>query len=265
VLAARQARWISATDVSLLLRLVRRDFEARFAGSILGLGWAIVHPLANIALYWMVFGVLLSGGRFGLGAAGESYATFLIAGLLPWMGFQEAVLRSSGSILDNGVILKRIPFKSQILVAVPTVTALVLEVVGLALFCLILLVMGHTFSWMLALLPVALVVQAVFQLGLGLLLAPMVTLFRDLQQMLGFALYALLFLSPVLYPVREDWKILFDWNPMTPLVSLFRSTILGGPLPSAGSFVYLGVVIAIVLIVGTRLTGKLGPTFVDSI
>jgi lipopolysaccharide transport system permease protein len=265
VLAARQGRWISAADLSLLLRLVRRDFEARFAGSVLGLGWAIIHPLANIALYWVVFGLLLSGGRFGLGGEGDSYAKFLIAGLLPWMGFQEAVIRSSTSIVDNGVILKRIPFKSQILVAVPTVTALALEVVGLALFCVILLLMGHAFTWTLLLLPVALALQAVFQLGLGLLLAPVVTLFRDLQQVLGFVLYALFFLSPILYPVREDWKILFDWNPMTPLISLFRSAVLGGPLPSAGSFVYLGVVMAIVSIGGIRLTGKLGPTFVDTI
>lgn len=265
MLATRQGRWITGTDLSLLWRLVRRDFEARFAGSVLGLGWGILHPLANIALYWLVFGLLLSGGRFGAGGEGDSYAKFLIAGLLPWMGFQEAVMRSSGSILENGVILKRIPFKSQILVAVPTVTALVLELVGIVLFCSILVVMGHAFSWTLVLLPLAILVQAILQLGLGLLLAPIVTLFRDLQQVLGFVLYALLFLSPVLYPVRAGWEILFQWNPMTPLISLFRATVLGGPLPSAGSIVYLCGVTALVGIAGAWLMGKLGPSFVDTI
>jgi lipopolysaccharide transport system permease protein len=245
------------------MRLVRRDFEARFAGSVLGLGWGIVHPLANIALYWLVFGLLLSGGRFGAGGEGDSYAKFLIAGLLPWLGFQEAVMRGSGSILENGVILKRIPFRSHILVAVPGVTALVLEAVGLVLFLVILTVFGHRFSWAVMLLPVAVVVQAVFQLGLGLLLAPLVTLFRDLQQVLGFVLYALFFLSPVLYPVRANWAILFNWNPMTPLISLFRTAVLGGPLPSAGSIVYLLVVVLIVAVAGFHLTSRMGHSFVD--
>lgn len=172
-------------------------------------------------------------------------------------------MRSSGSILENGVILKRIPFKSQILIAVPGMTALALEIVGIALFALILLVLGHTFVWTLALLPVAILIQAVLQLGLGLLLAPLVTLFRDLQQVLGFVLYALFFLSPVLYPVRPNWEFLFNWNPMTPLISLFRSAVLGAPLPSIGSIVYLIVVVIIVTGVGLRLTRKLGPSFVD--
>lgn len=265
MLATRQGAWITATDLSLLVRLVRRDFEARFAGSVLGLGWAIIHPLANIALYWVVFGLLLSGGRFGAGGEGDSYAKFLIAGLLPWMGFQEAVMRSSGSILENGVILKRIPFKSQILVAVPTLTALVLELSGILLFCVILLLLGHSFTWTVALVPVAILLQALLQLGLGLLLAPVVTLFRDIQQVLGFILYAVFFLSPVLYPVRAGWEILFEWNPMTPLISLFRSAMLGGPLPSGGSIVYLCVVTGVVLLGGSRLAARLGPTFVDTI
>jgi lipopolysaccharide transport system permease protein len=265
VLANRQGRLLSSADLSLLWRLVRRDFEARFAGSVLGLGWAIIHPLANIALYWVVFGLLLSGGRFGTGGEGDSYAKFLIAGLLPWMGFQEAVIRSSGSILENGVILKRIPFRSQLLVAVPTLTAMALQIVGIVLFCAILLVMGHSFERTLALLPVAIVIQAALQLGLGLLLAPLVTLFRDLQQVLGFILYALFFLSPVLYPIRSGWEILFQWNPMTPMISLFRATVLGGPLPSAGSLVYLCGVTVAVGMAGARLTSKLGPSFVDTL
>lgn len=265
MLATRQGSRIGRNDLSLLWRLVRRDFEARFAGSVLGLGWAIIHPLANIALYWVVFGLLLSGGRFGTGGVEDSYAKFLIAGLLPWMGFQEAVMRASGSILENGVILKRIPFRSQILIAVPTVTALLLQCVGLSLFALILLATGHRFTWVIALLPVALIVQAAFQLGLGLLLAPIVTIFRDLQQVLGFVLYAVFFLSPVLYPVKEEWRILFEWNPMTPLVSLFRGAMLGGPLPSPGSLVYLIVVLTIALVGGAFLSRKLGPTFVDMI
>lgn len=265
MLATRQGQRVTATDLSLLFRLVRRDLEARFAGSVLGLGWAIVHPLANIALYWVVFGLLLGGGRFGDAGQGDSYAQFLIAGLLPWMGFQEAIMRSSSSILENGVILKRIPFKSQLLVAVPTVTALLFEIVGLTLFIGILLVMGHSFSRSILLLPVAILLQAVFQLGLGMLLAPVVTLFRDILQVLGFVLYALFFLSPVLYPVRAGWEILFQWNPVTPLIGLFRATVLGGPLPSIGSIVYLLLATAAACLLGAKLMGRLGPSFVDSL
>src|SRR6266498_1133381 len=94
---------------SLLLQLVRRDFEQRFVGSVVGWIWGIIHPLVLLLSYSFVFGVCLKQNEVT-----NNYAFFLFAGMLPWMLFSETVNRSSVSLLEQANLITKTVFPAEI-------------------------------------------------------------------------------------------------------------------------------------------------------
>jgi ABC-type polysaccharide/polyol phosphate export permease len=258
---------INASNLHLLRELIRRDITARFTGSALGLTWAVLQPLSLVALYWFVFTQILTGVRLGVpaGAGGDQpYIYFLITALLPWLGISEGLMRSTTSIVDNASIVRRLPLRSEILVIVPNASALVFQSIGLAIAIIAYGLTGGSLRG-LWLLPIAFAVQFVLQVGVGLLLAGAYVFFRDLTQVIGFVLSVVFYLSPILYPVTGRFERIFNWNPLTPLFGLFRSAILGAPLPEASSIVFLLIAAVTALVLGLLALGKVQPTIADLI
>jgi ABC-type polysaccharide/polyol phosphate export permease len=257
---------ITSATLHLLRELIKRDFQARFAGSALGLTWAVLQPLSLLLLYWFVFTFMIPGGRLGLASAvgNEPYLYFLIAGLVPWLGFNEGLIRSTGAIVENAALVRRLALRRELLVVVPNVSALIFQGVGLALFVVFLAVTGASLRG-LWLLPFAILMQFALQFGIGLVLSGVYVMFRDLMQVIGFALSIVFYLSPILYPISGRFEKLFFWNPLTPLLGLFRSALLDSPLPDAPSIVFLLIVTAASLASGLLFFGKVQPALADLI
>jgi ABC-type polysaccharide/polyol phosphate export permease len=245
----------------LLRELVKRDFAARFTGSALGLFWAVLQPLSLVVVYWFVFTYMFSRGP---ASGGDNYIFFLISGLLPWLGINEGVIRSTTSIVENAPMVRRLAFRSELLVVVPNASALIFEAVGLVLFLGFLLMRGAS-PRLIWLLPFALVLQFSMQVGLGWFLAAMYVVFRDLLPILGFALSVAFYLSPILYPVSPRFQTFFEWNPMTPLLGLFRSAMLSAALPTIGSLVFLLVTATIFFVGGLAFFRRSQATLADLI
>jgi lipopolysaccharide transport system permease protein len=248
-------------DLHLLKELVRRDFATRFAGSVLGLAWAVLQPLSLVVLYWFVFTFMIPRG---LGREGDRYIDFLIAGLIPWIGLNEGIVRSATSIVENAAMVRRLAFRSELIVIVPNASALIFESIGLMLFAIFLIIRDGV-PRMLWLLPLALLIQFTVQVGIGLFLAALYVFFRDLPQILTFLLSVVFYLSPILYPVSKRFEHFFLWNPLTPLMGLFRSAMLASPLPPAGSIVFLMIVASVVFAGGLFFFRKAQPTLADVI
>ncbi len=229
---------------------------------MLGVVWAVLQPLSLVILYWFVFTFMIPGGRAG--GLGEDYIYFLIAGLIPWLGFNEGMLRSTTTIVDNGTIVRRLPLRSELLVVVPNVSALIFECVALTIFLIGVVARGTSLRH-LWLLPIALALQLALQVGFGLFLAASYVFFRDLTQILAFALSILFYLSPILYPVGGRFEAVFFWNPLTALLGLFRSAFLAAPLPDAPSIVFLLIVVGVVLGAGLLFFRRSRSALVDLI
>ena len=242
--------------------LVRRDFHARFTGSALGVFWAVLQPLSLVILYWFVFTFMFTPR--GASGADSNYIYFLIAGLLPWLGINEGVVRSTTSIVENAPMVRRLAFRSELLVVVPNASAMIFEVIALGLFGGFLILRGAPprLAW---LLPLALALQFVVQVGVGWFLAATYVFFRDLTPILGFVLSVVFYLSPILYPVAGRFERFFIWNPMTPLLGLFRSALLSSAIPGAGSLVFLVAVAAAVFAGGLMFFRRAQPTLADLI
>ena len=205
---------------------------------------------------------MIPGGRAGGG--GDDYIYFLISGLLPWLGFSEGLMRATTSIVESSAIVRKLPLRSEVLVIVPNATALIFECVGLAIFVLALAARGMSLR-QLWLLPVALVVQLLLQIGIGFFLATTYVFFRDVPHIITFALAIGFYLSPILYGVTGRFERYFFWNPMTPLLGLFRSSMLSSPLPDGGSIVFLLTIAAFVCSAGLLFYRRAQPSLVDVI
>ena len=243
----------------LLRELVKRDLAARFAGSTLGRAWAIAQPLGLILVFWFVFSTLVPRA-FGTGQ--ESYIHFLVAGLIPWLAIAEGVNRSAVSIVENGSMVKRMAFRTELLVVVPNASAVLLELIALAL-AFAFAIFDRGAAGRIWILPFAILLQFGLQLGIGWMVAVMQVFFRDVAQILGFALTILFYLSPILYPPSAKFETIFSWNPMTPLIGLFRSAMLAAPLPSAPSIVFLLVVVVSVVAGGLLIFRRAEATLAD--
>jgi homopolymeric O-antigen transport system permease protein len=250
----------TSRNFNLLHQLIRRDLAARFTGSALGAAWAVLQPLTLVILYWFVFTFMIPQGP----GRDSSYVYFLIAGLVPWMAFNEGIMRSATSIVDNAAIVRRLAFRSELLVIVPNASAVVFELIGFVLFLSFLAARG-SITPRISVLPLAIAFQFAIQVGVGWMLAATYVFFRDLTQILGFVLSIVFYLSPILYDVPNRFGAIFHWNPLTPLLGLFRSAMLGSPLPPASSIVFLAAFAAVVFTGGLAFFRRTQPIFVDVI
>ena len=217
----------------LLAVLTKRELAARFAGSAGGILWVWLPPLLTVASYYLVFD-LVFGMRLGAGAPTARVGTYLIVGMLAWMGFADAVQRGMSSLLDAGSLLHKNPLPPALFPA-----RAVLASAAVYLPLLLLLVpayWGHHqgSAALLGLVP-ALLAQLLLAWLLGYLLAVLTAALRDVAQMMGFLLSIGVFAAPILFPLTmfpERWRGLLWLNPMTAWVLVYQSVLLQGQWPA---------------------------------
>jgi lipopolysaccharide transport system permease protein len=234
--------------------LFRRDVQAKYRGSILGLAWTLANPVLLMAVYLLVFSVLW---KTPFGTEGH-YALFLLVGLAAWLFFSQSVQAASRSMLDNANLIRKTRFPRQLVPLSIVATHLIsfgVMLVGLLIVNFILLPRVRATEWLA--LPLALALVA-FTGGLALVVASLNVLFRDIEFLVSALLLPLFFLTPVLYPLsdpqiaRRDWVVdLIHWgNPLSPVIEALRAPLFYGELPALGDTVYSVVAAVVALALG---------------
>lgn len=220
------------SERSLLATLVMRDLRARYAGSSVGLVWSLASPLLQIVILTLVFSYVLD---VRLRLPGDvPFPVVLAWGLFPWIGFQEGIARGTTSLVDNGVMIKRMAFRPGILVAQTAFAAAAQQAVAVVLLTVVMPLLGVPVraSVALCLLPFAL--QLSLMLGIGWILGVLHVYFRDTAQVVVAALQAWFYLTPIVYTLNtapETLQRLLLVNPLCGIVETFRALALGGPMP----------------------------------
>ena len=253
----------------LVRELVKRDFQSRYAGSVLGAIWSLVQPLFTLALFTFVFGVLLDLKLKELGVnRTESFALFLFGGLLPWMAFQEGVSRATTAVTDNADLVKKLRFPPQLLLVSIVLGALLHAGMAAIIYLGVLLFEGELSVTSLPILLVALPIQVALTLGLGLVFGALHVFFRDTGQFVTLILNAWFYFTPIVYAwehVPERLWGLLALNPLTGIVELYRAAFLGGPLDTLRGVPVSAGTALVVLLLGLWLFSRVSPCFADEI
>jgi homopolymeric O-antigen transport system permease protein len=251
----------------LIRELIKRDFQGRYAGSLLGLTWSFVQPLWLLLLFTFVFSTVLRVRVAGLGAGGH-FASFLFCGLLPWMALNEGVTRATTAITDNAMLVRKLRFPPEVLVLAVVLAALLQEGIAALIFTAVLAALGDLAWRGLPMLLLALPLQLALTLGLGLLLSSAHVFFRDTAQVIGLVFTGWFYLTPIVYPlaaVPPRFRTWIELNPLTALVDLYRQAFLRGALalvPGTGALALAG---AVLLFTGFWLFHGSRAAFVDEI
>jgi homopolymeric O-antigen transport system permease protein len=249
----------------LIRLMVKRDLLGRYKGSFAGALWTVVNPLALLFIYWFVFSVVL---RVRIGPEGKpiDFVFYILAGLLPWMAFSEALIRSNTCILENPNLVKKVVFPLEILPVNTTLSSAVNSMVGILLLILLVLGSRGRLPWTVVLLPVVLLPQLLMTVGLGWFLAGLGVFVRDTNHSIGLVLTVWMFLCPIVYPASMVPKGLLPWfriNPFLPVVDGYRSVLLNGTLPDGFLYLYLVGMSLLIFFLGYYWFSRTKKAFAD--
>ena len=213
---------------------IAREFKTRYAGSALGVAWAFVQPLATLAIFYVLFGLILAVRVPGIDAD-QGYLLHLLAGLAVWLPFVDAIGRGVGSLVAYEDFLRKQPIPAEILPAVAVGGTLLTMLIGYALLLILCVVQGvgplASWGWI----PVLVAAQLLMTLGMTLMLSMAHFLWRDVGSIVAFGLQLWFYLTPVIYPlaqVPERFHVWYLLNPVACLALAVQAAVLGIAIPA---------------------------------
>lgn len=233
----------------LALSLIRREVIGRYRGSMLGTLWSFFNPLLMLLIYTFVFSVVFQARWKGGSGSKTEFAMVLFSGLLVFNVFSECLNRAPTLVVMNVNYVKKVVFPLEILPVVSQGAAVFHGLVSFAVwfvFYFIFFGLPHATAW---LFPVVILPLMFLLLGLGWFLASLGVYLRDVAQFVGLLVTALMFLSPIFYPVSalpEQYQSVMRLNPMTPVIEQVRGVLIAGVVPAWPSyFLQLGGSLAV--------------------
>ena len=237
----------------LVALLVVRELKVRYKRSVLGLLWTMLNPLLLMVVYAVVFTTIMP-------AAQPNFSVFLLAGLLPWLYFSTSLMQGLMSVLVNQELVRKIRLPQAVFPLSVVGSNLVNFTLSLVPLFVIMAALRQAFTPALLFLPVAALVLTLFCAGVTLLFATATVFFRDVRHLTEVLLQVLLYLSPVLYDLKQLgehptwWFQLFRLelriNPLSYLITLVRDPVYYGRLPSLAT-----VAVALAWAAGALLLG----------
>ena len=230
----------------MALTFAWRDVKVRYKQSLIGIGWAIIQPVATMVVFTIIFGKFAN-----FPAQGQQYPVFVYSGLLPWLFFSTALSQISTSVVSQRNLVQKVYFPRLILpisgLLVPAVDFLFSSVVlaGLMFYWHVPLHSTVVFA------PLFLLLIACTAIGVGAFFATINVRYRDVPYAIPFIVQIWLYLSPVIYgsnALPDLWQRLISFNPLVLGITGFRWALLGTPEPSSLEWA-CGLPIAVVFVV----------------
>ena len=262
--AARELLALFTTHRPLTIEMARRELQDRYLGQVFGVVWAVLHPLVLLAVYVVVFAYVFKV-RIG-DAAGVpfNYPTYLLAGLIPWLTFQESLMKSATVIVANTNLVKQVIFPVEVLPVKGVVASMLTQAIFLALLILYVLGVYHFLPWTYLLLPVVMVFQALFMIGLAYLVSAISVYFRDAKDFVQVFAIAGVYLIPAFYLpefVPAVFRPILYANPVSYLIWCYQDVLFYGRLEHWWAWLVFIPMSVIVFYAGFRVFSLLRSMF----
>jgi homopolymeric O-antigen transport system permease protein len=252
-----------ARDRALFVNFFRRELTTRYLGSVTGLAWALLHPLALLGVYHFVFTTVFRTPGF----AGRSFLAFVAIALWPWLAAQEGLQRATVSLTGYAGLIRKVAFPHELVVYASVAATISLQFAGYLAVLVVLRITGEPihFAGLLVAVPLWLV-MAVGVIGLALMLSALQVFVRDVEHVLMPTLMILMFLTPILYPlslVPEDLRPWVAANPFGWLVDRMRDALLDGKIAFGWQDAVAVAVALALFFAGRAVFRRLSPYFED--
>jgi ABC-type polysaccharide/polyol phosphate export permease len=254
----------------LLTNLTLRELRSRYKKSVLGWTWSLINPLANVAIYSIVFSVFLkvqppTGHPSGL----KNFPLFLLCALIPWSFFNNGLVSSTESLLTNGNLIKKVYFPRELLVVANVASLVITMVIETSVLMAILVIVGNNVIVWIPFVLLLIAIQAVFVIGIGLTLSVLNVYFRDIRYLITILLQVLFYATPIVYPIRYVPKhahilganvparFLYNLNPLTRLMEAYRDVLYETRLPPFGTMASIVIAASVTLAIGGFVFAKM--------
>lgn len=245
----------------LLRNLTVRELKVRYKRSALGFFWSLLNPLLMMAVFTVVFTLAFK-------VQIEDFPFFFLAAYLPWSFFQAAVQVSSGVIVGNSNLVKKIYFPREALPLSVVLSQLVHFGLAMMILFVALVIRGYGFWPYLPAFLLAVVILIAFTTGMSFLFAALNTKLRDIQEFLPVLFLLWFYMTPVIYSldlIDERYRWVFSINPMTHIVEMMRDSLYRLTYPSAGRMLAAAGFAAFSLILGYGVFGRFAADFAKEV
>ena len=229
----------------LLYTFIWRDVKVRYKQTVLGFLWVIIQPLFMMVIFTFFFGKLA-----GIPSDNVPYPLFVLAALLPWALFSEGITRSTLSMVSNAAIMTKVYFPRLIMPLSGVISPLVDFIMSMSVLVVMMVYYGYVPTLMVVFLPIFIVLAMATSFSVGIWASALNVKYRDFQYTIPFLIQIWLFASPVVYPsslLPESLQFLYNLNPMVAVIEGFRWVLLGTEAPGSGTFISVGLVIALLI------------------
>jgi lipopolysaccharide transport system permease protein len=256
----------------LIRNLVIRDLKVRYKNSALGVLWSLMNPLLMMIVFTVVFTIMAPVRS----ASTENYPVFILCGILPWQFFSTSVMGSTVSIVSNAPLIKKVYFPREALPLSVILANLVNFLIALILLFGFILIFRIPLTVWLLYLPVVLLIQLIFTLGIGFFLSTVNVFYRDTQQVMDVVMLAWFFLTPIIYPIQipprnyeifgvtlDVWRLAHILNPMTSLIATYRVILYNGSPPALDFLARTAVTAGAVFLIGWLIFNRYSWRFAE--
>lgn len=243
-----------------ILRLAANDFKAKYAGSALGIIWAIAEPLVTVVIYWFVYSMINSNNQYGE----IPYYLWLSAGLAPWLFISNGICGTASAFRDYSFLVKKMYFSSAVLPVVRTASALMSHLIFLGIVFIMCTINGICPITPSALIPIFFCI--IFVLSAGNIAALCCARFKDIQHIVSILLNIGFWLTPVFWNGDGLSGAVAVWlkiNPAAIIINGYRNAIFFGKGMSLYDILFLSAVCCVLLAVGKIYQRAVLPTVAD--
>lgn len=246
----------------MIFSLVKRDLKGRYKGSALGFLWTFLNPLLQLGVYTMVFSVIMRSGI-------KDYYLFLFVALIPWIFFSSSLIGGAGCILAQQDMIKKIYFPREVLPVSFVTSQFVNMVLSFIVVFIVLFFSNHKWNLIaLFYLPIVMLVEYVFALGVTMITSAVTVYLRDLEYILGIIVMAWQFLTPVMYSIEQvpdEIRWVFSLNPVTYVITSYRQILYYGQVPQLETLLSATITGVVMLLVGWKVFFHLQKHFVEEL
>lgn len=245
----------------LLKTNVKKEIRGKYKKSFFGLIWSFLNPLLQLAVYAFIFPIILKVQQ-------ENYVIFVCSALIPWTFFTTVVAQSSGIIIGNANIIKKVYFPREILPISVTTSAAINFLISTLIILAFVLFSGLGITWHIVFYPLVLMVQYILSLGISFILSSVTVYFRDLEHFVGIGIMLLFYATPIVYSMKSMdamYGNILKLNPMAHIVEAYRSIFYHQDIPNLRNLAILLGISLVICILGYKLFKKLEKRFAEEV